>query len=76
MQSFERRGRLEREARSRLQNDCRRLQETNRSLRDQIEVLSSQLLSTRIPSGDAPDALRRELSSRDILIAQLITQST
>lgn len=75
VQSSERRGRLEREARSKLTNELKRVQDQNRSLREQVEVLSSQLLSSRIPSGDAPDALRRELNNRDVLIAQLISQS-
>lgn len=36
VQSCERRERLERAARTRLQGDCRRLNELNRALRDQV----------------------------------------
>lgn len=74
VQSSERRGRLEREARSKLSNELKRVTDQNRSLREQVEVLSSQLLSSRIPSNDTSD-LRRDLNQRDVLIAQLISQS-
>ena len=80
VQSSERRERLERAARSRLQSDVRRLQEVNRALREQMEILSSQLLTGRTQSqSDLPDIaaenLRKELGKREIFIAQLITQS-
>lgn len=78
VQSCERRERLERAARSRLQSDLRRQQELNRSLREQVELFSSQLVS-RSPNPDSQhnshDSLRRELSRREALIKQLITQS-
>lgn len=76
--SSERRERLERTARARLQSDVRRLQELNRGLREQLDMVSSQLLAARAPSelGDvAADSLRKELSKREVLIAQLITQN-
>lgn len=76
VQSCERRERLERAARARLQGDCRRYQELNRALREQVDLLSNQMLS-RSPSGQdsGPLNLRQELSKREVLIAQLITQS-
>lgn len=77
VQSCDRRERLERAARSRLQSDCRRLQELNRALREQVELLSTQLLTMRTPVSDMPgsDCLRKELNKREVLITQLITQS-
>ena len=80
VQSSERRERLERAARARLQSDVRRLQELNRALREQVELLSAQLLAGRTQNqSDLPDMaaenLRKELGKREIFIAQLITQS-
>lgn len=66
--SCERRERLERAARARLQGELRRLQEVNQSLRDQ----TNQLLTSRAPS---PDHSRKELGKREALIAQLVTQN-
>nr|CAD7606638.1 unnamed protein product [Timema genevievae] len=76
VQSSERRERLERTARMRLQEDCRRLQEVNRALREQVELLSTQVLTAR-PQSDlnTDNNLRRELNKREVLIAQLITQN-
>ena len=56
----------ERAPQSRLQSDVHRLQEVNRALREQMEVLSSQLLTGRTQSqSDLPDItaenLRKEL---------------
>nr|CAD7453097.1 unnamed protein product [Timema tahoe] len=76
VQSSERRERLERTARMRLQEDCRRLQEVNRALREQVELLSTQVLTARPQSDLSTDNnLRRELNKREVLIAQLITQN-
>ncbi|KAJ9584719.1 hypothetical protein L9F63_020924 [Diploptera punctata] len=80
VQSSERRERLERAARSRLQCDVRRLQEVNRALREQTELLSTQILTGRTQSqSELPDMaaenLRKELGKREIFIAQLITQN-
>lgn len=69
--SCERREKLERAARMRLQNDCRRLTELNRALRDQID-----LLSARTDSSPIVETMRKELTQRELLIGQLITQST
>lgn len=69
--SCERREKLERAARLRLQNDCRRLTELNRALRDQID-----LLSARTDSPPIVESMRKELTQRELLIGQLITQST
>ena len=67
VQSCERRERLEKAARNRLQQDCRRLQELNRAFRDQVEVLQNQLLSS------SDHQLGR--TQQDVLISQLVTQS-
>lgn len=67
----ERREKLERAARMRLQSDCRRLTELNRALRDQIDLLSS-----RSESSPVVESMRKELTQRELLIGQLITQST
>ncbi|CAB3239112.1 unnamed protein product [Arctia plantaginis] len=70
--SCERRERLERAARVRLQADCRRMQELNRALKQQVELMSQ---GVRTESDGTADALRKELQSREMLIAQLITQN-
>lgn len=75
VQSCERRERLERVAKSRLQNDCRRFQELNKFLREQVDLLNSQMLSRSPAPEMAPENVRREFSKREILITQLITQS-
>ncbi|XP_062540701.1 uncharacterized protein LOC134208780 [Armigeres subalbatus] len=67
VQSCERRERLEKAARTRLQQDCRRLQELNRAFRDQVEVLQNQLLSS------SDHQLGR--TQQDVLISQLVTQN-
>lgn len=59
-QTCERREKLERAARMRLQSDLQRVQELNCVMKDQVDILQSQLL--------AP-------SEHQILIAQLFTQS-
>ncbi|KAI4484651.1 hypothetical protein M0804_007217 [Polistes exclamans] len=68
--SCERREKLERAARLRLQNDCRRLTELNRALRDQIDLLSS-----RTDSPPIVESMKKELTQRELLIGQLITQN-
>lgn len=73
VQSCERRERLERTARTRLQTDCRRIQELNRVLREQIESLQQQLLI-------ATTQQQQQLASpgrtqQDLLISQLIQQN-
>lgn len=68
--SCERREKLERAARLRLQNDCRRMSELNRALRDQIDLLSS-----RTESPLTVDSMRKELAQKELFIGQLITQS-
>lgn len=67
VQSCERRERLEKAARNRLQQDCRRLQELNRAFRDQVEVLQNQLHSS------SDHQLGR--TQQDVLISQLVTQN-
>ncbi|TGZ32313.1 Uncharacterized protein DBV15_03956 [Temnothorax longispinosus] len=68
--SCERREKLERAARMRLQNECRRLTELNRAYRDQID-----LLSARTDSPPIVETMRKELTQRELLIGQLITQN-
>lgn len=76
VQSCERRERLERAARARLQTDVCRYQELNRALREQVDLLQTQMLSrSPIPDSSGPESLRRELNKREILIKQLITQN-
>ncbi|CAG4918139.1 unnamed protein product [Colias eurytheme] len=70
--SCERRERLERAARVRLQADCRRLHELNRALKHQVELLSQ---GVRTDGDSNSEALRKELQNREMLIAQLITQN-
>ncbi|KAL1506524.1 hypothetical protein ABEB36_005871 [Hypothenemus hampei] len=76
VQSCDRRERLERAARSRLQSDCRRYQELNRALREQVDLLSTQVLSrSPMPDGSGPDSMRRELSKHEGIVKQLIMQN-
>ncbi|CAG4991513.1 unnamed protein product [Parnassius apollo] len=70
--SCERRERLERAARLRLQADARRLHDLNRALKHQVELLSQ---GVRTENDSNADALRKELQNREMLIAQLITQN-
>ncbi|XP_049869698.1 angiomotin-like [Pectinophora gossypiella] len=70
--SCERRERLERAARVRLQADCRRLHDLNRALKQQVEVVSA---GARADGEAGAEALRKELQGREMLIAQLITQN-
>ncbi|PZC85486.1 hypothetical protein B5X24_HaOG216594 [Helicoverpa armigera] len=70
--SCERRERLERAARVRLQADCRRLHDLNRALKQQVELLSQ---GVRTENDSNAEALRKELQNREMLIAQLITQN-
>lgn len=60
VQSCERREKLERAARTRLQSDVQRLQEANNSLKEEVDIYQSQLL--------AP-------SEHQMVIAQLFQQS-
>ncbi|XP_013138741.1 PREDICTED: uncharacterized protein LOC106103509 [Papilio polytes] len=56
----------------RLQADCRRLQDINRALKQQVEVVSQ---GVRSETDSSVEALRKELQNREMLIAQLITQN-
>lgn len=60
VQSCERREKLERAARTRLQSDVQRLQEVNKALKEEVDVYQSQLLSP---------------SEHQMVIAQLFQQS-
>ncbi|KAF7991268.1 hypothetical protein HCN44_002830 [Aphidius gifuensis] len=68
--SCERREKLERAARVRLQSDCKRLTELNRALRDQIDLLSSRTDNPKII-----ESMKKELTQRELMIGQLITQN-
>ncbi|KOC65203.1 Angiomotin [Habropoda laboriosa] len=68
--SSERREKLERAARLRLQNDCRRLTELNRALRHELDLLPAPTGSPSIV-----ESMRKELTQRELLIGQLITQN-
>lgn len=71
--SCERRERLERTARTKLQSDCRRLQELNRTLRDQVEVLQQQLIVATTQQQQQLTSTGR--TQQDLLITQLIQQN-
>jgi angiomotin like len=73
VQSCERRERLERTARTRLQSDNRRLQELNRTLREQVEVLQQQLIVATTQQQQQLSSTGR--NQQDLLIAQLIQQN-
>ncbi|XP_039275807.1 uncharacterized protein LOC111046287 [Nilaparvata lugens] len=68
--SCERRERLERAARARLQGELMRLQELNQNLLEQTQLMSRA--PSRAPS---PDHSRNEITKREALIAQLVTQN-
>lgn len=74
MKLSERREQLERLARHKLQAEVKRLTDLNADLKDQVDVLSTQIANRAIPS-DNTDALRKELNKRDVFIAQLVSQS-
>ncbi|KRT80802.1 hypothetical protein AMK59_5736 [Oryctes borbonicus] len=76
VQTCDRRERLEKAARVRLQNENRRLQDQNRGLREQVDFFHSQALS-RSPTNEGSSMinLRNELGKREVLISQLITQN-
>lgn len=73
VQSCERRERLERTARTRLQSDCRRLQDLNRTLREQVEVLQQQLIAATTQQQQQLTSTGR--TQQDLLITQLIQQN-
>lgn len=72
VQSCERRERLERTARNRLQSDCRRLQELNRTMRDQVEVLQQQLFAATQQQQQISSSGRTQ---QDLLVTQLIQEN-
>ncbi|KAL7049130.1 hypothetical protein ACKWTF_003608 [Chironomus riparius] len=73
VQSCERRERLEKTARTRLQSDCRRLQELNRALREQVETLQQQLIIATTQQQQQLASTGR--TQQDLLITQLIQQN-
>ncbi|XP_068217068.1 LOW QUALITY PROTEIN: serine-rich adhesin for platelets-like [Palaemon carinicauda] len=70
----ERREQLERLARHKLHAEVKRLTDLNADLKDQVDVLSTQIASRSLPT-DSADALRKELNKRDVFIAQLVSQN-
>lgn len=73
VQSCERRERLERTARNRLQSERTRLQEINRTLREQVEVLQQQLIVATTQQQQQLASTGR--TQQDLLISQLIQQN-
>ncbi|XP_065204499.1 uncharacterized protein LOC135834506 isoform X2 [Planococcus citri] len=73
VESCERRERLERTARAKLQAEIRRLQDANRSLRDQVDTQAKQLIAARISHSGSLD--KQDSSKRDAIIAQLLAQN-
>ncbi|GBM38613.1 Angiomotin [Araneus ventricosus] len=74
VQSSEKRERLEQSIRTRLEMEIRRLQEHNKGLREHLESASSHF--PKAPFSDITDTeLRKELSKREVLISQLLTQT-
>ncbi|GFY74183.1 angiomotin [Trichonephila inaurata madagascariensis] len=72
--SSEKRERLEQSIRTRLEMEIRRLQEHNKELREHLESMSSHF--PKAPFSDITDSeLRKELSKREVLISQLLTQT-
>lgn len=81
VRSSERKESLERSARLRLEAEWRRVQEMNTALRNQVELLSSQLalrsVSVNSLGSDSASAAdwQNQIARRDALIAQLVSQS-
>lgn len=72
--SSEKRERLEQSIRTRLEMEIRRLQEHNKELREHLESMNSHF--PKAPFSDITDSeLRKELSKREVLISQLLTQT-
>jgi len=57
-----------------LQSDCRRLQDLNRSLREQVEMLQGQLIAATTAQHQQQLA-NTGRSQQDVLITQLIQQN-
>lgn len=74
VKSSERREQLERLARHKLHAEVKRLTELNADLKDQVDILSTQIANRPMPP-DSTHALQKELNKRDVLIAQLVSQS-
>ena len=87
MRSSERKESLEKSARIRLEAEWRRAQEMSAALRNQVELLTSQLalrsasvaslgnVAESASTADWQNQIARRASS-DVLIAQLVSQST
>lgn len=75
VQSCERRERLERTARTRLQTDCRRFQETNKSLKEQIEALQQQLIMISTQQQQQQNGSSTGRNQQDIFLACLVQQN-
>ncbi|GFT16926.1 angiomotin [Nephila pilipes] len=72
--SSEKRERLEQSIRTRLEMEIRRLQERNKELREHLESINSHF--PKASFSDVTDSeLRKELSKREVLISQLLTQT-
>lgn len=81
VRSSERKESLERAARLRLEAEWRRSQDVNAALRNQIELLTSQLalksasVSSVSDSSSTSADFANQIARRDALIAQLVSQS-
>ncbi|XP_054712267.1 LOW QUALITY PROTEIN: angiomotin-like [Uloborus diversus] len=76
VRSTEKRENLERAIRAKLEMEIRRLQDHNKELRDQLESATSHFTKQSKPVSDVNDSeVRKELSKREVLIAQLLTQT-
>ncbi|XP_035214194.1 angiomotin-like isoform X2 [Stegodyphus dumicola] len=72
--SSEKREKLERTIRTRLEMEVIRLKEHNKELREHLESATSHMTKPAAPEINDSE-LRKELSKREVLIAQLLTQT-
>ncbi|CAM1312149.1 AMOTL1 (predicted) [Pycnogonum litorale] len=74
VRSSEKREKLERAVRMRLELEIKRLQENNKRLKDQVDIALTRF--TKDQASEFSDVnLKKELNKRDVLISQLITQN-
>ncbi|KAG8194505.1 hypothetical protein JTE90_013258 [Oedothorax gibbosus] len=72
--SCEKRERIEKSIRSRLEVEIRRLQDHNKELREHLGSAGAHFSKNSFSEGTDSD-LRKELSKREVLISQLLTQT-
>ncbi|KAB7501749.1 Angiomotin, partial [Armadillidium nasatum] len=74
----ERREQLERLARHKLNAEVKRLNEQNNELKEHLEILNGQNLTSHSPGAEASSeilSLKKELNKRDVIISQLVSQN-